>query len=151
MSRIKIETEGQRILRCREEARISREELAERSGVSLTTIAGIESGRIQGVTDDFLRPIAAVLGVTLGYLRDGVAEPTVSSDDAALDRYAAMHFQHHEVRDEFLAFARETVSFRCQRWGEADLVAVERAFCERNSGLVELECFSLPGDSYGNG
>ena len=49
------------------------------------------------------------------------------------------------------AFARETVSFRYQRWGEANLVAVERAFWERNSGLVELECFSLPGDSYGNG
>lgn len=51
-----------KIKECREELRISQEELAKRSKVSRTIISGLESGTITVTTTDTLSKIAKALG-----------------------------------------------------------------------------------------
>lgn len=141
------ETVGQRIRRCREEAGLSQGELAEKAGVSLATVARIESGRIP-VPEDFLQLIAEALGRTLEYLR-GEVEETEVSPDFALNQYAESRFQNPEVREEFRAFAKSVASFRERNWQVSDLASVEKAFLEYHELSCERECFYLPGDTNG--
>ena len=54
-----------RLKEIREEKRITQEELAERSGVSRTTISGIENKTIQSTTSKTLIAIAKALDVTV--------------------------------------------------------------------------------------
>lgn len=51
-----------KIKECREELRISQEELAKKSKVSRTIISGLESGTITVTTTDTLSKIARALG-----------------------------------------------------------------------------------------
>lgn len=141
------ETVGQRIQRCREEAELSQGELAEKAGVSLATVARIESGKVP-VLDGFLQLIAEALGCTLEYLR-GEVEKTEVSPDFALDKYAESRFQNPEVRKEFKAFAKSVASFRGRKWEASDLASVERVFLESDELSCERECFHLPGDTNG--
>ncbi|MBQ9614002.1 MAG: helix-turn-helix transcriptional regulator [Lachnospiraceae bacterium] len=52
-----------RIKECREEAGMSQEELAKKSGVSRTIISGLESGSITTTTTKTLLRIAEALGL----------------------------------------------------------------------------------------
>ena len=51
-----------RIRSCREELKMSQQELAAKSGVSRATISGLETGIITVTTTDTLIKIAAALG-----------------------------------------------------------------------------------------
>lgn len=54
-----------RLREIREEKRITQEELAEKSGVSRTTISGIENKTIRSTTSKTLMAIAKALDVTV--------------------------------------------------------------------------------------
>ena len=56
---------GEKIRDIREAAKISQDELAERSGVSRQTISAIETGRATSVTTGTLEAIAKALGVSV--------------------------------------------------------------------------------------
>ncbi len=52
---------GYKVKQCREEAKMSQEELSRRSGVSRTIISGLESGAIHVTTTETLLKIARAL------------------------------------------------------------------------------------------
>ncbi len=56
---------GEKIRDIREAAKISQDELAERSGVSRQTISAIETGRATSVTTGTLEAIAKALNVSV--------------------------------------------------------------------------------------
>ena len=56
---------GEKIRELREKAKLSQEELAERSGISRVTISFIETGKLESVTTKTLRQIAEALGVSV--------------------------------------------------------------------------------------
>ena len=57
---------GNKITEARKKKCISQEELAKKSGVSRSTISGLESGRITITTTDTLKKIADALGEKIG-------------------------------------------------------------------------------------
>ena len=59
-------TMGNKITEARKKKCISQEELAKKSGVSRSTISGLESGRITITTTDTLKKIADDLGEKIG-------------------------------------------------------------------------------------
>lgn len=59
-------TMGNKITEARKKKCISQEELAKKSGVSRSTISGLESGRITITTTDTLKKIADALGEKIG-------------------------------------------------------------------------------------
>ena len=56
---------GEKIRELREKAKLSQEELAERSGLSRVTISFIETGKLESVTTKTLKQIAEALGVSV--------------------------------------------------------------------------------------
>ena len=141
------ETVGQRVRRLREERGLTQEELAEKSGVSLRIIAGIELGRIR-VFGDFLVPIAEALDVKPEYLRIGGDESKADPPNR-LYQYAERRFKNSVVREAFKSFVNSNASFREKDWSDTDLAAVEEAFLRLNEWCCEMECFHLPKDDDG--
>src|SRR5690349_4115902 len=83
-----------RIKRLREEASLSQEELAEKSGLSLAAIAAYESGKRRRPYQSSLRGLADALQVPVAYLRTGTEEQTAPSqpggDPAVSDERAGI-------------------------------------------------------------
>lgn len=56
---------GYRIKEARDEARMTQEELAAKSGISRTTISGLENGTVRSTSTKTLVKIATALGTTV--------------------------------------------------------------------------------------
>ena len=63
-------TIGQRLAELREQRGLTREELAERVGVSTSTLSRLESGQIQKFSDGMLTALAKEFGVSTDFLLD---------------------------------------------------------------------------------
>ena len=65
---------GYRIKEVREQKKMTQEQLAEKSGVSRTTISGLENGKERTTTTKTLMNIARALGVSIDslFFTDGV-------------------------------------------------------------------------------
>lgn len=65
---------GYRIKEARDEARMTQEELAAKSGISRTTISGLENGTVRSTSTKTLVKIATALGTTVDriFFADGV-------------------------------------------------------------------------------
>ena len=121
------ETPGQRIRWLREAAGLSPDELAEKTGPegpSAYTIARIEAGVVRPF-GPFLSAIAQALGVTEDYILSGRHEP-----QDAIAQFAERHFVAAEVRQEFVAYAREA-SFRQRNLNQEELLTLKREFDRR--------------------
>lgn len=57
-----------RIKECREKLKMSQEELAEKSGVSRTTIANFEAEQIKRTTNTTMEKISKALGKSIKYV-----------------------------------------------------------------------------------
>ena len=65
---------GQRILTTRQRQHITREKLAAKAGVSVSTLQAIETGISKSMNTFTLAAVAKALGVSVEYLQEGVGE-----------------------------------------------------------------------------
>lgn len=95
---------GDRVRKCRHNAGLTQQQLADRSGVSLDVVSRMELGD-EKISKKSVEKVAAGLGVTADYLLCQTMSPDLIAVKATPDREAQSPAPAHNVTDEEIKFA----------------------------------------------